>query len=300
MDYVLRPYDAIGDSQDAFGLWSACLGDTWPLDEEVFARHARAGTVAVHDERLVGLALLQVARGVAAIVALLVHPDAQGRGVGRTLHDAAFEEARRAGAARIKSGGLGGSGHYFWPGVPANLPRGGRFFRRQGWELPDRAWDLVRDLGSYHSPPQVMERARAAGITCRLAEPDELPAAVRFEEEHFPQWVAYFRATRDHREVVLATDERRAIQGTLLVERPERGPLWSRVLGKQTGGIGAVGVASAARERGAGTAMVAYACEVLRQAGTRNCLIGWTTRLGFYGRLGFQPWQEYAMGWRDL
>jgi predicted N-acetyltransferase YhbS len=49
------------------------------------------------------------------------------------------------------------------------------------------------------------------------------------------------------------------------------------------------------QDRGIGTAMVAGASELLREAGTRNCHIGWTTRESFYRRAGYQPWRRYAM-----
>jgi GNAT superfamily N-acetyltransferase len=84
-----------------------------------------------------------------------------------------------------------------------------------------------------------------------------------------------------------------AIVGTLLATDQRHPQLWRELLGKDSGTIGAVGVAEAARGRGVGTSMVAYACEQLRDRGVRNCHIGWTTELSFYGRLGFQPWRQY-------
>ena len=44
-----------------------------------------------------------------------------------------------------------------------------------------------------------------------------------------------------------------------------------------------------------GTALVARASEILREAGTRTCHIGWTTRESFYRRAGYRPWRRYAM-----
>jgi predicted N-acetyltransferase YhbS len=59
--------------------------------------------------------------------------------------------------------------------------------------------------------------------------------------------------------------------------------------------IGCVGVAPAVQGRGIGTALVVRASEILRDAGVRNCHIGWTTRESFYRRAGYRPWRRYAM-----
>jgi hypothetical protein len=44
-----------------------------------------------------------------------------------------------------------------------------------------------------------------------------------------------------------------------------------------------------------GTAMVARASEILRDRGVRTCLIDWTVREDFYGRLGYRRWRRYLM-----
>jgi hypothetical protein len=46
--------------------------------------------------------------------------------------------------------------------------------------------------------------------------------------------------------------------------------------------------------------MVARASELLRDAGTRACHIGWTRRERFYTRLGYTPWRRYHMARRPL
>lgn len=53
------------------------------------------------------------------------------------------------------------------------------------------------------------------------------------------------------------------------------------------------GIAQAAR--GIGTALVARASEIMRDTGTRNRHIGWTTRESFNCRAGYQPGRRYAM-----
>ena len=67
------------------------------------------------------------------------------------------------------------------------------------------------------------------------------------------------------------------------------------MLGPAAGTIGCVGVAPQLHGRGIGTALVIRASQLLAQAGTRTCHIGWTTREAFYRRAGYQPWRRYAM-----
>jgi GNAT superfamily N-acetyltransferase len=71
------------------------------------------------------------------------------------------------------------------------------------------------------------------------------------------------------------------------------------ILGSAAGTIGCVGAALSRQGQGIGTALVARASKILRDAGTRNCHIGWTTRESFYQHAGYQPWRRYAMSSRS-
>jgi GNAT superfamily N-acetyltransferase len=75
---------------------------------------------------------------------------------------------------------------------------------------------------------------------------------------------------------------------------------WLAVLGEQTGGIGPLGVVESMRRRGIGLALAARVTEVLRERGLEKSYIGWTWLVDWYGRLGYQIWQEYIMSWRQL
>jgi GNAT superfamily N-acetyltransferase len=72
------------------------------------------------------------------------------------------------------------------------------------------------------------------------------------------------------------------------------------MLGADAGTIGCVGVAEAARGAGVGSAMVARASELLRDAGTGVCHISWTEREWFYRRVGYLPWRRYHMARRPI
>jgi GNAT superfamily N-acetyltransferase len=84
----------------------------------------------------------------------------------------------------------------------------------------------------------------------------------------------------------------------LLFRGPPGATIYEPLLGPGAGTIGCVGVAAPARGAGIGSAMVARASELLRDAGTHACHIGWTRRERFYTRVGYTPWRRYHMARR--
>jgi beta-N-acetylhexosaminidase len=242
---------------------------------------------------------------VGAVLVVVVDPGHRRRGVGRALLEGALARLRSLGVRRVQ---LGGGGHwYFWPGVPVDLPDAWPFFAALGWEEAERSFDLVCPLGDYAPPPGVLDRVRAQGVTVGEATAGDLPAALAFEREHFPGWLAGFEraaAGDAHRVVVLARAATGGVVGTALVGAPApAGPpavIWDALLGRDTGTIGGVGVAPAARGRGVGLAVAACATEVLRARGAARSHAGWTWLVDWYGRLGYRPWREYRMSWRRL
>jgi GNAT superfamily N-acetyltransferase len=100
--------------------------------------------------------------------------------------------------------------------------------------------------------------------------------------------------------VLVVRDRAGAVVGTLLFRGPLGATIYEPLLGPEAGTIGCVGVAAPARGAGVGSAMVARASELLRDAGTRACHIGWTRREEFYARLGYVPWRRYHMARRPV
>jgi ribosomal protein S18 acetylase RimI-like enzyme len=210
------------------------------------------------------------------------------------LHDAALSELARRGATRVHLAGT--PDPYLWPGLPAEREEGRRVLEHLGWQFTEPSWDLVRTLGDFERPPGI---AQTPGITYRPATEADRAALSEFETAHFPEWAHYFTG-EDLASAFLALNERGDIVGTLIAEDQRRPQLWRHLLGDDSGSIGAVGVADSVRQRGVGTAMLAHACESLRDRGVGHCHISWTTLLSFYGRLGFLPWRRYESASRDL
>jgi hypothetical protein len=94
-----------------------------------------------------------------------------------------------------------------------------------------------------------------------------------FEAAVFPQWVRWFGPRTEG--ILTARDAEGTIAGTLLLEGPGTDTVLAPMLGPAAGTIGCVGVAPPLHGRGIGTALVIGASQLLSQAGTRACHIGW-------------------------
>ncbi len=201
-------------------------------------------------------------------------------------------EARGCGATGVTAGS--GGRCYIWPGVPLDLPGAVRFFAARGWQRSHDTLDLVTDLRRYRPPPGAYEHATSKGITIARPASADLADVLAFETGTFPSWSQWF-AVASPPGILTAHDGAGHITGTLLLDGPGADTVLAPILGPAAGTIGCVGVAAPRQHEGIGTALVARASEFLREAGTRNCHIGWTTRESFYRHAGYQPWRRYAM-----
>jgi beta-N-acetylhexosaminidase len=277
----LRPYDPRGDRSIVENLWTATLAPTWPLLPRGIDA-LRTGLVAETGGEPIGFIAIDD-RG--SVPLILVAPSHQRRGVGRALLAAALERLAPTGKVRAGSGGA----DYIWPGAPLDLPAAVAFFTRQGWFSVHDCLDLTQDLRGYQSPTDVYARA---GVALSVATAAELPEVGEFESTHFPNWARWFDGGSG--DILLARDHGGRIVSTLLYSAADPG-CYEPMLGPHAGIIGCVGVAPDVHGRGVGTAIVARASELLRDAGTRTCFVGWAVRDRFYGRLGYRPWRRYRM-----
>jgi GNAT superfamily N-acetyltransferase len=295
-DLRLRALDPGRDRPLLGRLWEAGLGPVWPLlpggldlvRDGLVAERPRQGG----GDQALGAVAVDPA---GSIPLLLVDPAAQRQGVGTRLLAAALE---RLGALGADTVGLGSGGDdYIWPGVPDDLPAAAGFFAARGWRFDHTVIDLTADLRGYRAPAWVGERPGRAGVAFGVMAERDRAEVLAFETATFPDWVVWFE--RLGASVLVARDRAGAVVGTLLFSGPPGATIYEPLLGPEAGTIGCVGVAEAARGAGVGTAMVARASELLRDAGTRACHIGWTRRERFYGRLGYRPWRRYHMArWR--
>jgi beta-N-acetylhexosaminidase len=319
--YRIRPLDPEWDRPLLERRWEAALGSVWPLTPGALdlvkeglvaergdgGNHSESGPGET-DRAGHGLAAVaadpvdRAGRGVGVVAVdpagsiplLVVDPAYQRRGVGTRLLEAGMARLGRLGATTVALGS--GGSDYIWPGVPDDLPGAVGFFRARGWGFDHTVIDLVADLRGYEAPAGVGERAGRAGVSIQVMKAPERAEVMAFEAATFPDWVGWFE--RLDSSVLVARDRAGAVAGTLLFRGPLGATIYEPLLGPDAGTIGCVGVAAPARGAGVGSAMVARASELLRDAGTRACHIGWTRRERFYTRVGYSPWRRYHMARR--
>lgn len=288
MRWQIRSFAPVADRESVEELWAAAMPPAWPVLPAGIAQ-LRAGLVAEAGSGLAGFVAVDAA---GSIPLILVAPACQRRQIGTALLAAALAELRTGGATEVTAGS--GGPFYIWPGVPHDLPGAIGFFASRGWQHTHDTVDLVTDLRQYRPPPAAYANAARNGIIISQAGRAELADVLAFEAATFPSWSHWF-AESGHANILAARDDAGGIAGTLLLDGPDADSVFTPILGPAAGTIGCVGVTAARQGQGVGTALIARASEILREAGTRNCHIGWTTRESFYCHAGYQPWRRYAM-----
>lgn len=277
----LRPYDPAGDRAAVESLWQATLPAAWPV-LPLGIDLLTDGLLAVEGGEPVGFVATGVATASAGITLIMVSPPRQRQGLGGRLLDAALE---RLGTDRPVHAGHGGDTH-LWPGVPLDLPAGVAFFTGRGWLHQADCTDLIQDLRSFTAE-------QSSSVDTAVAAAEDQGEVREFEARHFPEWLRHVDGTTQ--DVLTARGTDGQLVGTLLFDGPDAPHPYGPLLGPAAGLIRCVGVAEHARGRGVGHTMVARACQVLRDRGTRSCLVDWVVRESFYEQLGFRSWRRYRL-----
>lgn len=285
--------------QAAYDLWMDAIGDCWPLDRAAFDAYAEDSKVLMDGSRALGLVLYERTSERGSIQAIVVHPDARRQGIGEALLRNALDHITRRGRGRRSPPPppyvtLGGGYRYLWPGIPDDLAGSRAFFDAVlGWPFSEPSYDMTMSLDGYTPSPEVFARPDASAIAFRLASADDMPNVLTFGERHFPIWLRYFREHAPEDIVIGVQGDGKTIVASLVLDMPPI--VWSRLLGDRAAEIGAVGVSRGHRNLGIGTALVARACEILRDRGVEVAVLRWLYRVEFYRRIGFRVWKQYAM-----
>ena len=310
---------------EAVALWNSALGERFPMTERLWRQNVDAepnyrpgdGIVALApDGSLAGLALtrdfrqlddnpdLAHWRGLGWVVALVVAPEHQGRGLGGELLRRAEARLREQGAARCD---LGGSVGHFLPGLPAGAAgdeRARRFWERHGYRPERQVHDLRRSLRDW-APPPPPPALRDGGYRIGPARAGQEDAILAFLAREFPGRWRYDVAQAFARgmpagDIIVLEEPAGSVEGFLVswhTDSPMLGTgiYWYPALGERFGGCGPLGIAARLRGQGLGLALVAEGVASLHRRGVEECVIDWTTLVDFYGRLGFTISTSY---WR--
>ncbi len=201
---------------------------------------------------------------------------------------------------------VGAGSGYLWPGVPEDLPDAAPFTTALGFAAGLPTYDLRSDTSgqSLRYPRDDVE-----SLSFGPAGPTDVDGLVKFVEAEFDrEWASdlkdFFAAGGRPGAIFLARD-RGDLLGFARLHVPGSHPVgpplyWADRLTPRAGGLGPIGVASARRGQGLGTALLAAALQHLRDQGRTDVVIDMTHLLGFYGQFGFAPWLRYRQATLDL
>lgn len=288
--------------------WNAACGRDLAITQRFVAYNAHpepgvdlAGRLAVIGSRVVGAALVSRAdsEDQARLDALVVHPDAQRRGIGSALLGWAEGWMKKGGARRAC---LGGSLRPFSPSLPEELCGSFPFFQGCGWDWNERdTWDVARDLGDGKPIVRLAMPESGPGDGIRAAEEADRAALEAFFERAFPgRWhfsaVEFLRAGGRIEDFIILRQAGR-VEGFAWLTFPDSARPIERMyphrLPKPWGHLGPIGVAEPLRGLGWGGLLLQSGLMALRARGVRGCVIDWTSLLDFYGKWGFKPYRRY-------
>ena len=177
-----------------------------------------------------------------------------------------------------------------------------------------RRYDLRAPLAGAATTDREREALAAAGLTVRPLDPRESEGFLAFLDRQFKlDWVHDLGWALDHgmapSDVLLLVPAdtpappvaAKRIAGFATIHQRGDGALfgprfWEGLLRPASGGLGPIGVVERLRGRGLGRALLAVALDTLHERGVRDCVVDWTTLLGYYGPFGFSPWKTYLEG----
>jgi mycothiol synthase len=235
--------------------------------------------VAEDEDRVVGvvMAALGTEPGgplVGYVDLLAVSPEAQGRGTGRKLLDAAEQAVRGAGATEARAGG--NAPCYAWPGVDLEYSAAIGLFESAGYRACGDAVNMIVKLSEALLDTAADERRLGdVGISIRALRALDEPA--------FSSWVERFWnrewAWEASRALVKASAGCYvAVRGSDLVAFAAYGA-------NRASWFGPMGTVPGEQRQGLGSVLLRRCLADLDRAGTVDATIGWVGPTEFYRRV---------------
>ncbi|QOY37132.1 GNAT family N-acetyltransferase [Anaerobacillus isosaccharinicus] len=296
-----------GNSIELVQLWNKNVGSHFPITEQLVERNLLSNRwvdrnnsyLALVDGTLVGFLItkkpLENEQKRVWISSLLVDKDWRKKGIGtQLLHH--FEQ-RLVPETEIL---IGMDRYHLFPGIPAQLSEAIYFFEKKGYTISGKAYDLRTKISKYKSQYPLEEMY----LVRRLRE-GEQPALFTLLKENFSQ--------RWYDDTLELVDREREIAGTIGLFRGNTligfahvhtfndgyfGPsvYWKARLEANYGGLGPIGLAKEYQGKGLGTAFFDQIVLLLQKEGIEDMVVDWTILLNYYGKFGFDVWNEYLHG----
>ena len=245
---------------------SALLAAALP-DEQLSADELEGTLFADPDGAVLGSADGDGAVGVAVrdgvgwITVVAVDPDAQRRGIGRALLDAAHDWLRARGVTEVRTGAA--APRYLWPGVDLDAHSAAvALFESLGYSQVATTHNHRCSTSYRSSPPD--------GVRIRRVTSHDADAAVTFAEASFPHWVDELVRSLAHGCCHAAFDDAGAAIGFACHSV------------NRAGWIGPMATDDRWRGRGVGSALLGAVCRDLSLAELDEAQIAWVGPDAFY------------------
>jgi GNAT superfamily N-acetyltransferase len=197
---------------------------------------------------------------VAWLLLVVVHPDEQHLGRGRSVLAAAVDRARDRGAVELHLGNA--APRYVWPGVDFRFTAALALFESAGFEPYGAECNMVVATGFRAEPP--------SGVT---VERETGGGAVDLAGRRYPHWV---------------DETGRAVErGTCFAARADGGTLgFACHSANRAGWIGPMATDPVQQRGGVGRALLGAVCADLEERGRADADIAWVGPVGFYAKCG--------------
>ena len=295
-------------SDDLYKLWNREYGKLYPISKNLFERNLlnaydKATLVALEDDKVVGFIIgkiwqdeykIENYENQGWISLIYVHPDYRRRGIGSDLLKKVESEFELLNKNTIN---IGRDYSDFFPGLPIELKDSLDWFIKRGYNNPGSTFDLVcKNKGK-------MALINTNNYIFRVATLKDKDAIMKFLARNWPgRWTKeildYWNNGGTGRECVICIDDNKVCAFAKLGypntnEQQISNSLTWRDCFDALGGIGPLGVDKDYRGRHLGYDIVAFAKNVLLDAGVTDIIIDWTSLIDFYHKFGFEVWKSY-------
>jgi GNAT superfamily N-acetyltransferase len=301
-----------GFADEVVVLWNESIGPTFPLRLSLLRACLEptgrwVSVIGVRaDGDLVGFGYATHRVGdVPRLQAVVVSPDHRHHGIGRGIASRLLQACAGREATAVEIGA--GTG-YLWPGVPEDLPDAPAFTLAIGFSPGLPTYDLRGDISSLPAFPARGRGSDQELLAFRPSRLEDIDEVGRFVEAEFdPDWAmdlrAFLAAGGRPTDIYVVRDHS-GILGFARLHFPDSSPIgpplyWADRRSPTAGGLGPIGVSSARRGQGLGTALLRSALLHLRAGGSTDIVIDMTHLLGFYGQFGFVPWLRFRQASLD-
>lgn len=227
-----------------------------------------------------------------SVVLLCVHPDFRGQGTGGALLRETEQYIRERGH---RTAVLGRSScDLFFGAVIDNMSH--RFFEKHGYRAFNGCLSMLMYADEFSCNELTDKYPVPEGVKFRISENGADEGIISAVEKVEPKWTKYYENCGG-RTVITAEISGRT-SGFITADADAA--TIATDTGCRTGRIDYVGVVPEERNKGTGTALVAYTLNYLKNKGCTEIFIGYTSLDTWYQRFGFEDYLWYWMGEKEL